>query len=73
VEVDVCCLEVEEVEEGRVVHVGRGPHLGDSKGIGEEAVCEGGVREDARARRGKRSGEDAGREWLGGGPELGLA
>jgi len=31
-------LEVEEVEEGRVVHGGRGPRLGDSRGIGGEAV-----------------------------------
>jgi len=66
-------LEVEEVEEGGVVHGGRGPRRGDSRGIGGEAVCEGGLREDAGARRGKRSGEDAGRERLWGGPELGLA
>jgi len=31
-------LEVEEVEEGHVVHGERGPRLGDSRGIGKEAV-----------------------------------
>jgi len=66
-------LEVEEVEEGSVVHGGHGPCRGGSRGIRGEAVCEGEVREDAGAQRGKRSGEDAGREGLGGGPELGLA
>jgi len=71
-EMDVCCLEVKEVEEGGVVHGGSGPRRGDSRGIGGEAVYEG-SREDAGARRGKRSGEDAGREGLGGGSERGLA
>jgi len=66
-------LEVEEVEEGGVVHGGRGPRRGDSRGIGGKEVCEEGVREDAGARRGKRSGEDASREGLGDGPERGLA
>ena len=66
-------LKVEEVEEGGVVHGGRGPRRGGSRGEGGEAVCERGVREDAGAQLGKRSGEDAGREWLGDGPELGLA
>ena len=61
-----------EVEEGGVVHGERGPRRGYSRGIGGRG-CEGGVREDAGARRGKRSGEDAGREGLGGGPERGLA
>ena len=60
------------MEQGRVVHGGRGRRHGDAQGRGGQAVGEGGVREDAGARRGKRSGEDAGREWLGGGPELGL-
>jgi len=56
---------VEEVEEGGMVHGGRGPRRGDSRGIGVEAVCEGEVREDAGAQRGRRSGEDAGRAGLG--------
>jgi hypothetical protein len=47
-------LEVEEVEEGGMVHGGRGPRRGDSRGIGVEAVCEGEVREDAGAQRGRR-------------------
>jgi len=38
----VGCLEVEEVEEGGVVHGGHGPCRGGSRGIGGEAVCEGG-------------------------------
>jgi hypothetical protein len=33
-------LEVEEVEEGGVVHSGCGPRCGDSRGMGGEAVCE---------------------------------
>jgi len=64
-------LEVEEVEEGGVVHGGRGPRRGDPRGIEGETVCEGGFREDAGAQRGKRSGEDAGRDGRGGGPERG--
>jgi len=64
-------LEVKDVEEGVVVHVGRWPRRGDSRGIGGKEVCEGGGREDAGARRGKRSGEDASREGRGGGPERG--
>jgi len=67
----VCCLEVEEVEEGRVVDGERGPRRGDARGRGGMAVRERGVREDAEAQVGRRSGEDAG--WLGRGPELGLA
>ena len=35
---DVCCLEVEEVEEGRVVDGERGPRRGDARGIGDKAV-----------------------------------
>ena len=59
---DVCGFEsgfeAEEVEEGGVVHGGRGPRRGDSREIGAEAVCEEGVRENAGAQRGKSSGED---------------
>jgi len=33
-------LEVEEVEEGRVVHGGRGPRRGDSRGIGGEVTTD---------------------------------
>ena len=57
---DVGALEVEEVEEGRVVHGGRGRRHGDAKGIGGKAVGEGGVGEDAGAGLGERSGEEAG-------------
>ena len=57
---DVCCLEVEDVEEGRVVHGGRGRRHGDAKGIGGKAVGEGGVGEDAGAGLGERSGGEAG-------------
>ena len=57
---DVCCLEVEDVEEGRVVHGGRGRRHGDAKGIGGKAVGEGGVGEDAGAGLGEGSGEEAG-------------
>jgi len=46
----VCGLEVEEVEEGGVVHGGRGPRRGGSRGIGGEAVCEGRVRDAERER-----------------------
>ena len=52
---DVCCLEVEDVEEGRVVHGGRGRRHGDAQGRGGQAVGEGGVREDAGAGLGERS------------------
>jgi len=31
-------LKVEEVEEGRVVHGGRGPRRGDPRGMGGKAV-----------------------------------
>ena len=51
---------MEEVEEGRVVHCGRGRRHGDAKGIGGKAVGEGGVGEDAGAGLGERKGEDAG-------------
>ena len=34
---DVCCLEVEEEEEGRVVDGERGPRRGDARGIGGKA------------------------------------
>jgi hypothetical protein len=46
----VGALEVGEVEEGCVVHGGRGPSRGGSRGIGGEAVCDGGVGEEAWAR-----------------------
>jgi len=61
-------LEVEEVEEGGGSGRARaaGPCRGGSREIGGQAV----VGEDAGAQRGKRSGEDARRERLGGGPEL---
>jgi hypothetical protein len=52
---------VEEVEEGSMVHGGRGPSRGGSRGIGRKSVCEGKV------------GEDAGRGGLGLGVELGIA
>ena len=53
-------MEVEEVEEGRVVHGGRGRRHGDAQGRGGQAVGEGGVREEARAGLGERSGEKSG-------------
>ena len=53
-------MEVEEVEEGRVVHGGRGRRHGDAKGIGGKAVGEGGIGEDTGAGLGERSGEDPG-------------
>jgi len=50
--VDEGGLEVEEVEEGGVVHGGRGPRRG-LRGIGGKAMCAGGVGEGAGARRGE--------------------
>ena len=38
---DVVGLEVEEVQEGGVVHGGRGPRCRDLRGIGGQAMCEG--------------------------------
>ena len=45
------------MEQGRVVHGGRGRRHGDAKGIGGKAVGEGGVGEDAGAGLGERSGD----------------
>ena len=70
---DIGSLEVEEVEEGGVVHGGRGPSRRGLRRIGGEAMCEEGGRGGGRGAEGGENGEDAGREGLGHGAELGLA
>jgi hypothetical protein len=69
---DVGGLEVEEIEEGGVVHGGHGPCRGGSRGIGGEAVCEGGSGRMPGCSGGRGVGRMPGEKGLVAGRSLGV-